>query len=465
MQNKIFRIVLTLLIGMAFFQSCIPDRMPTEPVENTRPKFVKFDTLGISNLVVPVNQPVKMFFNEKMDLSTFPANVNVESISGKINGSFSYAPESDTVVIFTPGSSYNRAEVYTVSVHGGVRDAHGNSMISPNDEDVPQKFWFFTEGDYSDGGFPYVFVRDKVEKQVLYRSGKLNQYIDSLYVNATAEDYQTAALEFSPKGNYLWMVNLKTTDGTISLIDPQSFEVAKVVQVGLGPTNVGFSPDKAYVTNKSAKSFSVINTDTYETETTYSFTNNFKPLDVAYSSLTDKLYFISSTNKDVEVVNAQDFNDNYIIDTLLTDNKGIDIEVSEDGKYLFIPQKRTDKIAVFNTQTNSPESPIETGYPYAGDGTIKGDYYYSSYYKYSGSDTDGGILKINVSTQSIENVFTFGQEIDKLGITNSGELLYAVTPGDSSLHIIETKTMREISKTKINGSLKYIAVSKNNYAK
>ncbi len=465
MQNKIFRIGLAFLLGLALFQSCIPDRMPPEPVENTRPKFVKFDTLGVSNLIVPVNQPIKMYFNEKMDLSTFPSNVEVESVSGKINGNFSYASESDTIVVFTPSTPYNKAEVYTVSVHGGVRDIHGNSMISPNDEDVPQEFWFFTEGDYSDGGFPYVFVRDKAQKQVLYRAGKLNRYIDSLYVESTVEDYQTAAIEFSPRGNYLWMVNLKTTDGTVTLINPQSFEPEMVLQVGLGPTNVAFSENKAYVTNKSAKSFTVIDLDSYAAETTYSFTGNFKPLDVAYSPLTDKLYFISSTKKELAVVNAQDFNDNYIIDTLLTDSKGIDIEVSEDGKYLFIPQKRTDKIAVFNAQTDSPEEQIVTGYPNVGDGVIKGGYYYSSFYKYSGSDTDGGILKINVSTQSIEDVFTFGEEIDKLGITNAGELLYAVTPGDSSLHIIETKTMMEISSTKINGSLKYVAVSKNNYSK
>ncbi len=465
MQNKIFKIVITLFLGLTFFQSCIPDRMPTEPVESTRPKFVKFDTMGKENLIVPVNQPVKMFFNEKMDLTTFPSNIDVSGISGKINGNFSYGTESDTVVIFTPSTSYGRAEIYTVSVHGGVRDIHGNSMISPNDEDIPQKFWFFTEGDYSDGGFPYVFVRDKAQKQILYRSGKLNEYIDSLYVNATTEDYQTAALEFSPKGNYLWMVNLKTTDGTISLIDPQNFSVTKVVQVGLGPTNVAFSQNRAYVTNKSGKSFSVISLDTYETESTYSFANNFKPLDVAYSPLTEKLYFISSSKKEMEVVNANDFNDNFIIDSLMTDNKGIDIEISEDGKYIFVPQKRTDKIAVFNTQTNVPEPAIETGYPNSGDGVVKGDYYYSSFYKYAGTSTDGGILKIKIATQSIENVFTFGEEIDKLGITNSGELLYAVTPKDSSLHIIETKTMREITTTKINGSLKYVAVSKNNYSK
>ncbi len=463
MQKKIIKIVLLTLFVLGFLQSCIPDRMPTEPVENKRPKFVKFDTLGNSNLVVPLNQPVKMFFNEKMDLKTFPSNIVVSSVRGEIKGTFSYAPESDTIVVFTPSGNYNKAEIYTVYVHGGVRDIHGNSMISPNDEDVPQTFWFFTQGDYSEGGFPLVFSRDKAEKQVLYRAGNLNRYLDSLYVSATVEDYQTAALEFSPRGNYMWMVNLKTTDGTVTLIDPENFQVSRVIDVGYGPTNVGFSSDKAYVTNKSGKSFTAIDLNSYAAESTFDFTDNFKPYDVVYSQLTDKLYFISSSNKDIKVVNAQDYNDNQILDTVLTDNKGIDIEITDDGEFIFIPEKRTDKIVVFNTQNSSVVTTIETGYSYIGDGVINGNYYYASFYKYSGSDTDGGIVKINASTQSIENVFLFGNEIDKLGITNSGELLYAVTPSDSSLHIVETETMKEISNVKINGSLKYIAVSKNNY--
>jgi hypothetical protein len=150
---------------------------------------------------------------------------------------------------------------------------------------------------------------------------------------------------------------------------------------------------------------------------------------------------------------------------LLVDNKGIDIEISEDGQYIFIPEKRTDKIAVYDAVNAKTSNIIETGYPNVGDGVISGDYYYSSFYKYTGGDNDGGVLKINSSTQSIENVFTFPYEIDQLAATYGGELLYAVTASDSSLHIIETKTLREISTVKIGGSLKYIAVSKNNYLK
>ncbi len=462
MLSKKTFVIIGLLFGLFVLQSCIPDRSPVAPVENTRPKFVKFSFGDSTNLVISVTQPIRMYFNEKMDLNTFPSNVSVASVSGEITGRFSYAEGEDSVVVFTPNGEYNKAEIYTITVHGGVRDIHHNSMISPNDDDVPETAWFFTEGDYSANGFPYVFVRDKAEKQVVYRAGQLNHYIDSLYVEATDEDYQSASLEFSPKGNYLWMVNLKTTTGTVTLIDPADFSVQKVIQVGLGPTNVGFNDSYAFVCNTSEKSFTVIDLNTYSASQTYAFNDSFKPKDVVYSPATNKLYFLSSNKKKVKVVNADNFDDSSVLDSVLVDNKGIDIEITADGNKIFIPEKTTDKIAVLNT-TDETTDYIETGYPNAGDGVTFGDYYYSSFYKYAGTDNDGGILKINASTYAIENVFQFSEEIDKLSITNAGELLYAVTPGDSSLHIIETKTLREITSVKIPGSLKYIAVSKNNY--
>ncbi len=457
-------IAFLLLISAALaLQSCIPDRTPTEPVENTRPKFVKFD-FGESNLVVPVTQPIKMYFNEKMDLNTFPANVSVASESGEMSGKFSYAPNEDTVVVFTPNGEFNKAEYYTVEVHGGVRDIHRNSMISPNDEDVPATAWFFTEGEYSANGFPYVFMRDKAQKQVVYRAGDFNRYIDSLYIDAPNEDYQTAALEFSPKGNYLWMVNLKTTTGTVTLIDPADFTVRNVIEVGMGPTNVAFNNDYAFVCNTSEKSFSVIDLNSYAVTETYAFADAFKPKDAVYSEVTNKLYFLSSNKKKIKVVNADNYDESEILDSVLIDNKGIDIEISADGRTIFVPQKRTDKIAVLDVASETSEI-IETGFPNAGDGVTSGDYYYSSFYKYAGSDNDGGILKMNAATRSIERVFQFAYEIDQLAITEGGELLYAVTPADSSLHIVETKTMHEISSVKIGGSLKYVAVSKRNYLK
>ncbi|NOX19472.1 MAG: hypothetical protein GXO87_14490 [Chlorobi bacterium] len=461
LHKKFSFIWLTVLIAAA--GGCIQDRMAPVPEPVARPDFITFDT-SVSKLAVPLNQALSITFNSKMDLSTFNDNLIVESVSGKVEQSFSYSPSADTVVVFTPKTNYNKAEIYDVALHGGARNVYGMSMISPTEEDVPKTDWFFTAGDYSENGFPYVFVRDKTAKQVIYRVGEIDKYIDSLYVEATNEDYQTAALEFTPDGNYLLMVNLKTTDGTVTVIDPESFQNVKTITVGLGPTNVGFGEnDLAYVVNTSGKSFTAINLNTLEAAETVGFSDGFKPKDVVYSSLTGKLYFYSSSKKEIKVVNASDFEDSHILSDVLPDAKAVDIEISKDGKYIFLPESRTEKVVVLDAETEEIVTVIESGYPYVSDGVVSDNYYYLSFFKNVDGDNIGGVIKIDIPSFEFKEIKVWEYEIDKVGLTNSDELLYTVVPSDSTVKILEAKTLRTISETKLPGSLKYIAVSKNNY--
>jgi hypothetical protein len=206
------RIIINLFlitIAALTINSCIPDRMPTAPKEIERPVFVQID-FDASNLVFSLNHQIKFYFNEAMDLNSFPANIVVESVSGKIDGTFSYG-ESDTIVVYTPGENYKPAEYYMVSVKGGVRDTQGNSMISPNDEDVPITGWFFTSGEYSDNGFPLGFIRDKSNRNMIYKVGGLDVFLDSLML-PEPEDYQTSALEVEKNSDKLFIVNLKLTE-------------------------------------------------------------------------------------------------------------------------------------------------------------------------------------------------------------------------------------------------------------
>jgi len=449
-----------LLISLG---GCIQDRMAPVPDPVNRPDFVAFNASG-SKLAVPLNQSLSVAFNAKMDLNTFPDNLIVESKSGKADLNFSYSSEADTVVMFAPKTDYNKAEIYDVALYGGVRNIYGMSMISPTEENVPKTDWFFTAGDYSENGFPYVFVRDKTAKQVIYRVGEIDEYVDSLYVEAVNEDYQTASLEVTPDGAYLLMVNLKTTDGTVSVIDPQSFQVVKVITVGLGPTNIGFGADNlAYVVNTSGKSFTVVDLNTLEAVETFVFTDGFKPKDVVYSSLTNKLYFYSSSKKQIKVVNASDFEESHILNDILADGKAVDIEISKDGRFIFLPESRTEKVIVLNAETEETETVLETGYPYVSDGVISDNFYYQTFFKNVDGENIGGVIKVDVLSFEFKEIKIWEYEIDKAGLTNSGELLYAVVPSDSTVKVMEAKTLRSISETKLPGSLKYIAVSKNNY--
>jgi YVTN family beta-propeller protein len=454
---KVFQFILLLFVII----SCQPDRSPTEPVPIDRPNFLSFGSIGNANLVVPLNEPIVMYFDWPMDLQTFPSNFTVESVDGKINGSFSYG-NADSIVVFKPETNYNPAEVYDVTVYGGVRNKNGMSMTSPNDEVEIQSTKFFTTGQYATNGFPYVFVRDKTSKQVIYRVGNLNEYIDSLYVVASQEDFQTAAIEFSPNGNYLYMVNLKATEGTVTVIDPVTFNVFGTIGVGLGPTNIGFGGNYGYVTNNSEKSFTKIDLNASSAIETYIFSDGFKPKDIVYSQLTNKLYFYSSTNTEIKVVDADNYSNNYILNNILS-TKAVDIEITNDGKFIYLLESSSDRVVVFNTSTEMTETVIETGYSFVVDGVMGDQYYYVAFFRGVSNNNVGGVLKIANSSHSILDVMTWDYEIDQLGLTAAEELLYTVVPGDTTVKVIETSSLQNITSTKVNGSLKYITVSKQNY--
>ncbi len=455
------RIIFNLIIISAaalILNSCLPDRMPTAPVEIERPVFVQIG-LEPSNLVFPLNNQIRFYFNEAMDLNSFASNTIVESASGRIDGTFSYG-ESDTIVVYTPRDNYNPAEYYSVTIKGGVKDIHGNSMVSPVDEDIPITGWFFTGGEYSNNGFPLGFIRDKSNRNMIYKVGQLNTFLDSLLLPGS-EDYQTSALEVEKNSDKLFIVNLKLTDGQVTVVDPNNFTLIKEIPVGLGPTNIEFSNSKGYVTNASAKSFSVIDLASLTTETTYIFPDDFRPKDVCFSSLKNLLYFYNTVNTDLKIVNADDFTDAHIVASGQT-TKPTDIEIAKNGRYLYLLGTNSSLLSVFDSETETPQS-IDLGYQYLTDGTMGTDYFYVAYFRGTGGENIGGVLKIDVNSNSVISKLEWEYQVDQLKLTSAEELLYAVTPIDSTIQVIETKTMRNITSMKVNGSLKYLAVTNNNY--
>lgn len=449
-----------ILLSMFLLTSCIDDRMPPEPVEINRPEFVKFDPVDGDGLNVSLNSTIQAHFNEQMDLNTFPGNFIVKGISGEIKGTFSYGA-SDTIVVYSPLTNYQEAEVYTVTVSGAVKDIHGNSWISPVEDEVTASTWFFTQGQYSNQGFPYVFVRDKTSKNQIYRTGNLNSYIDDIILPGE-EDYQVSSIGVDPVADFLYVVNLKISGGIVSVIDPSSFQLVNQTNVGFGPTSISFSDDKGYVSCPSSNSFSVIDLNSQTTETNYEFSDGFKPKDAVYSALTNKIYFYNSGNTTLKVVNADNYDDSHVVETDIN-SKPIDIEITEDGRYIYLIETSSSEVAVFDVQTETVSTLIDFGYQYNTDGVMGTDHYYLAYYRGTGGQDVGGVLKIEIASNSITQHLQWTYQVDQMKLTAAEELIYAVTPIDSTVRVIETKTLKNITSTKVNGSLKFVAVTGKNY--
>jgi DNA-binding beta-propeller fold protein YncE len=275
------------------------------------------------------------------------------------------------------------------------------------------------------------------------------------------DDYQTSGLEVEPNSDRLFIVNLKISDGLVTVIDPLSFEVITQLPVGLGPTNVEFANQKAYVTNLSAKSFSVIDLNSLSVETTYIFPDEFRPKDVVYSPLKNSLYFYSSINSDVKKVNADDFNDSQIFFSDLT-TRPTDIEITKDGKSIFMIGTNSNILSIIDLDSETANT-VALEYQYLTDGVMGESHYYVAYYRGTGGENIGGVLKIDINSASIEDHLQWEYQVDQMKLTASEELLYAVTPVDSTVQVIETKSMHNITSAKVEGSLKFLAITNNNY--
>lgn len=463
--KSLIKFSLLILFGSI---SCLPDRTPTDPIENARPEFAAFDTSLNQSINTSLRPDIKMFFNEAMDLNSFTENFILQSISGPIDGVFSEDPAADSIVIFTPLSDLNEAELYHATISAYVRDANGNSILLPSEPDEPQSIWFFTKGPYSENGTPYVLMRDKTDFSSIYQIHDINVFSESLTWENARDDLGTAELESDPEGNNLYMVNLKVA-GTVTVINMPGFGLNTIIPVGAGPTAIAFSATQAFVTNNTGRSLSVIDRSSMQAVNTIEFADGFKPQDVVYSSSSNKCYMYSKTNGfllQIKVLDAANPANVYDIEDVF-ENKVIDINISPDGQKLVFIEDKSSRIYFVDVQ-NETASFIETGYSNNIVSTISADYCFVAF-KETGSDGPGGIVKVSLTSQSVEDVFIFEPirdtqvTIADIDITHSGELIYAVVAQDTTVKLVETSTMTQISQSKLTGSPRTVTVTPKNF--
>jgi YVTN family beta-propeller protein len=455
--KRLLYALLFFIIFLPAWYACLPDRMAPDPVDISRPEFVSFSSDDSAGINVQLDDPIIMTFNKKMDPGTFYDNFTLESISGEINGTFRRDDNADSVVVFTPSENMNSAEVYTASVFGGVRDVNGNSMLSPNEADIPQTTWFFTTGQYAQNGFPHVFFVDRNGVNLF-----LVQNIDSYLAKTTITTettYGSGEMRFTPDGSKLVIAN-RLASGTISIFDPETMTEITTVSVGVGPEDLFVSNDKAYVVNISARTISVVDLNSYSELDIIEFSDGFRPRDIVYSETTNKLYVSSNLNTNygtLRVIDANDYANSYDIEDVTPNGRQtIDMEISKDGQFIFIAEFNTTSMSVFSTSLDSVVKIIDHGTSKNEDGTISADYYYLV-------SNDGNVFKIDVNSHAIISQLELGRTASGIDVTAADEILYIVTPNDSTAQIIATGTMKVLRNTKIPGILKRVAISVDNY--
>jgi YVTN family beta-propeller protein len=386
-------------------------------------------------------------------VQTFPDNFSLQSISGSINGSFSLSASDDNIVIFTPGKSMSQAERYEVSLSGRIRDANGNAMNSPLEEELFITTWFFTTGEYAASGFPYVFVTDKVDGSIIYRIHEIDYLKDQENILQ-----QSSEMRLTPDGSKLIVTN-KLIDGTITIVNPANLEEIAQIPVGQGPDHLYVTNEMAFVSNVQEQTIALVDLSSLSLVGTISFTDGFRPRDVVYSTKTNKIYVSSNTTSDfarlriIDVDNPENFSD---IENVMPQKRTKDMEISQDGEYIFLAELQTTNLIIFNTSSETVVNVLEAEFIKNEDGAISTDAYYLV-------TNGGGVFKVDLTTISIVDQLELGKTATAIATTAAGELLYVVTPTDSSLQVVETSTMTRITEIKVPAALKNVAISNVNY--
>jgi len=214
------------------------------------------------------------------------------------------------------------------------------------------------------------------------------------------------------------------------------------------------------VVNLSGRTISVIDLNSFTVTTTITYADGFRPRDVVYSVKTGKIYISSNRNGEygkLRVADAADYYDYYDIENVTPNGRQtVDMEISEDGEYIFIAELNTTEVSVFSTSLDSVVNKIDQQTTKNEDGAIAGD----NYYLVSNS---GSLFKINVSGQSIDDQIDVGQVASGLAVSSSDELVYVVTPSDSSAQVFATRPLTHIREVKIPGILRRMTISVLNY--
>lgn len=416
--------VITKII-LIFIAGCTKDREPTAPIEIQRPKAL-FITPSSGKLIVPKNEKIKMFFDEQMDLSTFPGHFTLKDLQGNnIDGSFS---NDDSIVIFSPFSALNTSSFYFAELRGRVRDVNRNSIelnneAILNDTTLLLSTWFYTEGDYSNGGFYNIYIRDKKEGRIIFLSN-----LDSVLIPITSLS-TPEGLIISDDGNYLIISN--TNKNEVIIASAQNGAIIKNIPVAINPISCVTYSNYAFVISVNGKAISKINLTTQTLE--QSFTLNFFPGKLAISPDGNILYTYDQVTRDLVLINTLDGSIMKRVKNVITNIVIGEIRVDPNSGNVYLCDSKGRKVKVIDRQGNSIQDYVSFG---AGIEPIDIIFFGDNSYVLAGNS----VYKFDKTTASIIDTLTFSTGVKSLCIIPSGDIIYVTLA--TKVAVIDFKTLR-----------------------
>ncbi len=432
---KNFVINLFLLTFSALLTSgCMKDRLPTEPVEIERP-VVRAALPDAGSLNVAQQTPITIAFDKPMNLPSFAGHFKLTDTDGSM--AETVITGKDTTVIFTPAAALKKATIYTGELRGRVRDYHNNSIGVNNegvfdDTTLLASLWFYTAGDYSNGGYYPVYSRDRKAGTI-----RVLNFLDTVVASFTGLN-APEGFAVSTDGQSLVVSNSGANQ--VLILNSTTGAVEATIAVPLHPSTVVINGNYAWVICVDGKSLCKIDIAAKSLLTKY--TLPVYPGKLAISNDGNTLYTFDQVKRDLYVLNAADastkktfpvtstklVSGEIITDPVtgivyICDSKGYAIKALDAGG--------TTLTSVITFPSMEPvDLTADAAYLYVAAGT--------SVYKYD--KTSNALIK----------KISFPTVVKSVRVISSDDLLYVGLA--SSVALVDVKTLKLLKETDLSSS-------------
>jgi sugar lactone lactonase YvrE len=427
-RNRIVALLIVVFLASVFIQ-CTKDREPTAPTEIQRPKSLAITPVA-GDLAIPIDAKIDMVFDEPMDLSTFPGHFTLKDLNGNlIDGSFS---PNDSIVLFTPFSPLNKSSFYFTELRGRVRDSHRNSIEFNNepildDTTLLLSSWFYTEGDYSSGGYYNIYVRDKKDGRIVFLSN-----LDSV-LNPVTSLSSPEGLALSDDGNHLIISN--TSKNEVVIASAVDGSILKTIAVAANPTSCVSLGNYAYIVSVNGRVISKINLSTQALENSIAL--NFYPGKLAISLDGSTLYTYDQVTRDLVLINSDSGAIIKRVKTVVTSIVVGEIRVDAASGNVYICDSKGRKIKVTDPQGNTVQDYLTFG---TGVEPIDIVFYANDAFVLAGNSA----YKFEKLSAASLDTLTFSTGVKSLCVVPSGDIIYVTLA--TNVAMIDYKTSRVLKE-------------------
>lgn len=461
---KSFLLNLIFICLFIILNNCMPDRTPPAPVEFERPEFFEFDSAIDSSFAVSLNAPIKIIFNEEMNLSTFKEGFTLLNRDNQeVFGTFSQESFKDTIkitddssavtnksrIIFNPSANLTESELYNVEINFLLRDNSGTGYLLGNqitlDTTWSASTYFFTEGGYSQNGFYQLAVlEDRSDAILIY-----DNFTD-ISDSTGGLDNPISIISIGEGNNAYVLVSERTTSSTVALYSVSQKQIIDHIPVGVGADQLISDGNSVYCALTSEEAITKINNIGSNNDTIRHIFHDFKVRNIAVGN--DYLFVTSddrSNPGEVRILSKNDLSQISVIDTLLTDRRSGSATVLNN--YLFVTEDGSNIVGIWDFQNNVLEKRIAlpTGRNQA---LVSGSFSNEGFALIGNSS--GWIYKIDANTLNItDSIHASTSEITDLSLVPGNKIVLAAIPDEKKVLVLSVKSLKKLYSINITNNM------------